>query len=110
AAKSSALESIPPLARALRRVTERGLGLQVFVEGELAPLAPITAALVAAERRAHVEAVVDRDGTGADPAGDRTSLIEICARNIASQTVFRVVGDLQCLIQVVVAEDAQHRP
>src|SRR3954468_21760032 len=93
--RATTVLSANDLPRGFRRVAERGLGLEVFVEGELAPLAPITAALVAAERRLHVETVVDRDGPRTDLARDRTGLVEIRAQNIASQAVFRVVGDLQ---------------
>ena len=38
------------------RVAEDALGLQELVEAELAPLAPVAALLVAAERRVQVEA------------------------------------------------------
>ena len=59
------------LLRLLRGVPQGRLGLQVLVEGELPPLAPVATALVPAERRAQVEALVDRDRTRADTAGHR---------------------------------------
>src|SRR5215207_5728762 len=93
----------------IRRVSQRGFGFQVFVEGELTPFAAVATALVSAERRVHVEGVVDRHRAGADPSGHLTRLVKIGGRNVARQAVFGVVADLHRLIEIVVTEDAQHR-
>src|SRR4051812_32586875 len=98
------------LPRRFRRVSKRRFGFQVFVEGELTPFAPVATALIAAERRIHVERVVDRHRAGTDPAGHFARLVEVGGRNVSCQAVFGVVGDLQRLIEIVVAENAQHRP
>src|SRR5271155_2440748 len=92
------------------RVAQGALDLQILVEPELAPLSTVAAALVAAERRVHVESMIDRHPTGPDPAGHLTRLVEVGSRDKAGQAIFGVVGDLDGLIDVVIAEDAQHRP
>src|SRR5512139_1318485 len=91
-------------------VPEDALGLQIVVEAELAPLAPVAALLVAAERAAEVEAPVDRDPSGPDPAGDGTGLFQIGARHIAGQSVLGVVGDLDGVVEIVITEDRGDRP
>ncbi len=90
-------------------VPQRALDLQVLLEAELAPLAAVAASLVSAERRIQVERVVDRHLAGPDPARKRAGRIEVRGRNIARKTVFRVVGDVDGLIEIVVGQDAQHR-
>src|ERR1700757_2375108 len=92
------------------RVAQGALDLQILVEAELAPLSTVAAVLVTAERRVHVESMVDRHPAGPDLAGHTTRLVEVGPRDIAGQAVIGVVGDLHRLIDVVVAEDAQHRP
>src|SRR6185312_7367194 len=62
----------------LRRVAEDGLGLQEFVEGVVAPLAPVAAHLVAAEGGGHVAAAaVDRHLAGAQPRGHLAGLVDV---------------------------------
>ena len=80
------------------------------MEAELAPLAPVAALLVAAERRVEIEAVVDRHPARADPAGDGAGLLEVGGRDIAREAVLGVVGDLDGLVDVVVAEDHSTGP
>ena len=82
----------------LRRVSHGAFGLQVLVEAELAPLATVTALLVAAKRRTQVEGVVDRHRARADPAGHGTGRVEVGRRDVAGQTVSGVVGNLDRFI------------
>src|SRR6516162_3047837 len=91
-------------------VAQGAFDLQVLVEPELAPLSTVAAVLVAAERRVHVESMVDRHPAGPDLAGHLTRLVEVGPRDKAGQAVIGVVGDVYGLIDVVIAEDAQHRP
>src|SRR3984957_9178566 len=93
----------------LGRVAQGALNLQVLVERVLAPLPAVAAALVAAERRSQVKGMVDRHPSRADPAGHRAGLVDVDSRHITRQAVVGVVGDLDGLVDVVVAEDAEHR-
>src|ERR1700722_11891668 len=92
------------------RVSQCALDFQILVEAELTPLPTVAAALVAAERRVQVERMVDRHPSGPDLAGNLASFLEVSARNIAGKAVFGVVCDLDGLVEIAVAEDAQHRP
>src|SRR5579862_4692313 len=94
----------------LRRVAEDGLGLQELVEGVVAPLAPVAAHLVAAERGGHVAAAaVDRDLAGAQPRGDLAGLFDVGRLHIGGEAVLGVVADIDGLVDRFVAEDRQHR-
>src|ERR1700735_1543941 len=58
-------------------VAQGALDLQILVEAELAPLSTVATALVATERRVHVEGMVDRHPAGPDLAGHGAGLVEV---------------------------------
>ncbi len=90
-------------ALALARVTEGGLHLQVLVEAEIAHSAPVSAGLVPAERCGDIEGVVDGHRTGADPARPPRGPSQVTGPDIARQTVIGIVGDLDGLVEIIVA-------
>src|SRR4029453_1155920 len=74
-------------------VPKDALDLEVVGESELAPLAPVAALLVAAERAAEVERVVDVHRAGPEPLGDGAGLLLVGACDVGRQPVLGVVGD-----------------
>src|SRR5882724_11512407 len=98
------------LSSFVRSVTQQRLDLHIFVEAKLAPLAPVTTLLVATERRIEIKPIVDRYPAGAQLAGHGASLLDVCGSDVAGKAVFRVVGDPDGLVDVVVAQDGEHGP
>ena len=79
------------------------------MEGEITPLAPVTAHLIATERGHHVAAAaVDRDLTSAQFAGHITGFVKVFGLHIGRQAVLRVVANIDGLIEAVIAQDRQH--
>src|SRR5271170_6631228 len=83
----------------LRRVAQHALDFEVFVEAELAPLAPIAAFLVTAEGCVEVEAIVDRYPPRAQLASHGASLVEIGGCDVPGESVLGVIGDLDGLVE-----------
>src|SRR4051812_5357733 len=81
------------LRRFLRRIAEDGLGLEELVEGEVAPLAPVTAHLVATERGGQVAAAaVDRHLAGAQLRRHLAGLGQVRRLDVGGQAVLGVVA------------------
>jgi hypothetical protein len=77
------------------------------VKSEFAPLAAVSALAVAAEGGVEVEGVVDGDPARPDATGYGAGLVQIGARDIAREPGLGVVGDLDGVVDAVVAEDGQ---
>src|SRR5215475_1351183 len=76
-----------------------GLHLEVFLEPELAPLTPVARLLVTSEGRGPlIGNAVQIDVAGAQPATDLTGTLHAAGRHVASQSVRRVVGDLDRVV------------
>src|SRR5262245_24544763 len=86
------------------------LGLQVLLEAHQAVLAAHAALAVAAERRVDVEphAAVGRDGSRADPAGDRERALLVRRADRAGEAVDRVVRDPHRVVVVLERDQAEH--
>src|SRR5262249_50333965 len=93
-----------------RRGTQHRPDLDVFIGARLAPFAPVATLLVPPERRVETESVVDRSPTGSQPAGYCPSLLDVGGGDISGKTIFRVVGNPDRLVDVVVADDRKHGP
>src|SRR5262249_11191538 len=76
-----------------------------------APLAAVAGLLVAAERRgALIRHALQVDVAGADLAADFARTLDRAGRDIACETVGRVVGNAHRIGLVLGADDGQHRP
>src|SRR5262249_52717273 len=93
-----------------RGVSEDGLQLQEFAQAGLAPLATVSGLLVTAEGAAEVGLrAVHVNVAAADPLGDLPGALDVRRRDVARQTIERVVGDLDRLVLVLVVDDGEHR-
>src|SRR5438105_3666581 len=92
------------------RPMDDGLGLQVVAEGGFAPFTPVARCLVAAERGREVLArAVDVDHAGFDPGRDLFGPLVRAGLHIGGEAVGGVVGDADGLLDITIANDAEHR-
>src|SRR5438552_359704 len=80
------------------------------MEAEIAPFAPVPAALVATERRVEIEPAIDADPARAHPPRDRAALVEVATVHITGEAESGIVGDLDRMVNIIIADDHQHRP
>src|SRR6266849_7199006 len=97
--------------RLRRGVSElQRLGLEEFLQTELAQLAAAAGLLEAAEGSQRIEAAaVHVHLAGAEAAGDALGASGVAGPDAAGQAVHRVVGDADRVVVVLVRQDRQHR-
>jgi glc operon protein GlcG len=88
-----------------------GLCLQKIAERDLSPFPSIPGHFVTTERRLGVFAgPVDVDHAGFDPSGDRCGAILARGLHIGCEAIDRIVGDLDGVFDIAIADHAKHRP
>src|SRR5947199_1294049 len=103
---------VDALVYTLRQVYVDVLDIAVLIQRVRADLAPEPALLVAAERALRLDLmdVVDPHRARAQAPRDLLCLLEVGAPDCGRQAVDRVVGDPHRLLEVGVAQHAEHRP
>src|SRR5205085_3009658 len=92
-------------------VAEDRLRLEEFVERMVAPFAPVARLLIAPERRHEVELCrVQIHLPRPKPHRHLPRMVRVRRMDVSGQPVWRVVGDLDRLLLVLIADDRHHRP